>query len=83
MGQMGMGSTKRYGIKGLTPSEPYFMGLKAPEKPTKKAKIQHKLHLFWAQLMESLDPEIWVRWGQTHQSVPLSQPHTNLSHLTI
>ena len=31
MGQMGMGQAQRYGLMGLTPFDPYFRGLGAPE----------------------------------------------------
>ena len=38
MGQMGMGQAQGYGLMGLTPSDPYFRGLGAPETDIKKAK---------------------------------------------
>ena len=50
MGQMGMGSAQGYGLMGLTLSDPYYGGLEAPEKLTKRLKFSTNFSYFGLSL---------------------------------
>ena len=61
MGQMGMGQAQGYGLMGLTPSDPYFRGLGAPETDIKKGqKFNSDFSYYWFR--QPIWGQIWVIW---------------------
>ena len=68
MGQVGVGSAEGYGLMGLTPSDQYFGGLGAQEKPTKKLKFSKNFSYFGLSLW-SLQTQKYLQNLQNHQII--------------
>ena len=61
MGQMGMGLAQGYGLMVLTPSDPHFRGLEAPETATKNGPKSNS-HFSYYGFRQPIWGQIWVRW---------------------
>ena len=61
MNQMGMGQAQGYGLMGLTPSDPYFRGLGAPETDIKKGPKLNSDFSYYG-FRQPILGQIWVRW---------------------